>query len=318
MALVKIGKAAAMLGVAVRTLRAWEASGELISDRRSKGGVRYYDVGTIIGLGNEDMPPVGYARVSSHDQKSDLVHRSELLEAFCAAKGWRHAIISSSGLNDRKKELHQLLALILHKRIRRLVLTHKDRLLRFGSELLLSLREIQNIEIVILNKGDLHGGQPDAPLGRLRHPALAFDPQVRLRGELPQGAVCPKRRPDQGCRVVPRGDTRTGRRIPAQGSGGLARGTASRRHVLRVAAGPILGSHNALRSAALLAYAAAQVDHRGTIAHAAAGQRRHTGAARLLIGLHPSPGVPTTAASDRWVGRTSTGLFPEHLVHFTR
>jgi putative resolvase len=156
MALVKIGKAAEMLGVDVQTLRAWEASGELIPDRRSKGGVRYYDVGKVLGLGNEDMPTIGYARVSSHDQKSDLARQAELLEAFCAAKGWRHEVISDlgSGLNYRKKGLHQLLGMILHKRIRRLVLTHKDRLPRFGSELIFSLCEIQNIEIVIINKGE--------------------------------------------------------------------------------------------------------------------------------------------------------------------
>ena len=44
--------------------------------------------------------------------------------------------------------------LIPFKRIRRLVLTHKDRLLRFGSELIFALCEIQNIEIVIINKGE--------------------------------------------------------------------------------------------------------------------------------------------------------------------
>ena len=44
--------------------------------------------------------------------------------------------------------------LILFKRIHRLVLTHKDRLLRFGSELIFALCEIQNIEIVIINKGE--------------------------------------------------------------------------------------------------------------------------------------------------------------------
>jgi len=44
------------------------------------------------------------------------------------------------------------LELILFKRIRRLVLTHKDRLLRFGSELIFALCEIQNIEIVIITK----------------------------------------------------------------------------------------------------------------------------------------------------------------------
>src|SRR5215831_21227406 len=151
MALVKIGKAAKMLGVEVQTLRAWEASGELIPDRRSKGGVRYYDVGKIMGLSNEDMPTIGYARVSSHDQKNDLVRQQELLEAFCAAKGWRHEIIADlgSGLNY-KKGLQRLLELMLLKRIRRLVLTHKDRLLRFGSELIFALCEIQNIEIVII------------------------------------------------------------------------------------------------------------------------------------------------------------------------
>jgi predicted site-specific integrase-resolvase len=156
MALVKIGKAAEMLGVEVQTLRLWEKSGELVPDRRSAGGVRYYDLGKIMKLGDEDMPTIGYARVSSHDQKSDLARQQELLEAFCAAKGWRNEVIADlgSGLNDRKKGLNRLLELILHKRIRRLVLTHKDRLLRFGSELIFALCEIQNIEIVIINKGE--------------------------------------------------------------------------------------------------------------------------------------------------------------------
>lgn len=145
-----------MLGVDVQTLHAWEKSGELIPDRRSRGGTRYYDVGKVLGLGNEDMPTVGYARVSSHDQKNDLVRQRELLEAFCSAKGWRHEVIADlgSGLNYRKKGLNHLLELILHKRIRRLVLTHKDRLLRFGWELIFALCEIQNIEIVIINKGE--------------------------------------------------------------------------------------------------------------------------------------------------------------------
>ena len=140
----------------MQTLRKWEESGELIPDSRSKGGMRCYDVGKILGLSDEDMPTIGYARVSSHDQKSDLARQQELLEAFCAAKGWRNEVIADlgSGLNYRKKGLNRLLELILHKRIQRLVLTHKDRLLRFGSELIFALCEIQNIEIVIINKGE--------------------------------------------------------------------------------------------------------------------------------------------------------------------
>ena len=86
MPLVKIAKAAEM-DVEVQALHLWEKSGELIPDGRSAVGVRYCDLGKIMGLGNEDMPTIGYARVSSHDQKNDLVQQQDLLEAFRAAKG---------------------------------------------------------------------------------------------------------------------------------------------------------------------------------------------------------------------------------------
>jgi len=85
-----------------------------------------------------------------------LIRQSELLEAFCAAKGWRYEIIADlgSGMNYHKKGLQHLLEMILKKQIRRIVLTHKDRLLRFGAELVFSLCEIQGIEVVIINKGE--------------------------------------------------------------------------------------------------------------------------------------------------------------------
>ena len=57
-------------------------------------------------------------------------------------------------MNYRKKGLQKLLEMILHKRAKRLVLTTKDRLLRFGSELVFSLCEIQGIEIVIIHQGE--------------------------------------------------------------------------------------------------------------------------------------------------------------------
>jgi predicted site-specific integrase-resolvase len=159
MALVKIGKAAKILGVEVQTLHAWERSGELVPARRSKSGIRYYDITKItdLGLGNEDLPTIGYARVSSRGQEASLSRQEELLEAFCAAKGWSHKILSDSGLGTRRPGLglKRLIELILRKRIRRLVLTHKDRLSWFASELVFTLCELQNVEVVITNKGDL-------------------------------------------------------------------------------------------------------------------------------------------------------------------
>ena len=156
MKLVKIGKASETLGVSIQTLHKWEETGELLPDRKSAGGTRYYDITKLLKLGDEDAPTIAYARVSSHDQKADLVRQAELLEAFCSAKGWRFEIIQDlgSGMNYRKKGLNQLLEMILRKKMRRLVLTHKDRLLRFGAELIFAMCELQNIEIVIINKGE--------------------------------------------------------------------------------------------------------------------------------------------------------------------
>lgn len=154
--LVKIGEAAALLGVSVITLRKWEQTGELLPDRKTKGGTRFYDAAKLLALGDSDHPTICYARVSSHDQKSDLEHQKEMLETYCAAKGWRTEVISDlgSGMNFNKKGLAKLLDIILKKKTKRLVLTHKDRLLRFGSELVFTLCELQGIEIVIIHKGE--------------------------------------------------------------------------------------------------------------------------------------------------------------------
>lgn len=154
--LVKIGEAALVLGCSVSTLRKWEASGELLPARKTLGGTRYYDLTELLQLGDVDAPTVGYCRVSSTDQKADLVRQHEMLEAYCAAKGWRSEIIRDlgSGMNYRKKGLQQLLEMILRKKMRRLVISHKDRLLRFGAELVFALCELQGIEIVIIHKGE--------------------------------------------------------------------------------------------------------------------------------------------------------------------
>ena len=55
-------------------------------------------------------------------------------------------------MNYQKKGLKALLSLILEKKISRLVLTHKDRLLRFGAELVFALCEFKQIEVVIINQ----------------------------------------------------------------------------------------------------------------------------------------------------------------------
>lgn len=57
-------------------------------------------------------------------------------------------------MNYYKKGLTKLLNLILDNQVKRLVLTHKDRLLRFGAELVFAICEAKEVEVIIINKGD--------------------------------------------------------------------------------------------------------------------------------------------------------------------
>ena len=163
--LVKIGAAAKMLGTTPGQLRKWEANGELLPARKTQGGTRYYAIADLFGRSAAASPAaaspeepltVCYARVSSHDQKADLDRQQAALEAYCATKGWRTRVIRDlgSGMNYGKKGLQELLELILHRRFERLVITHQDRLLRFGAELVFRLCELQGIEIVIVHQGE--------------------------------------------------------------------------------------------------------------------------------------------------------------------
>jgi len=81
-------------------------------------------------LGDADFSTICYARVSGHDQKSDLERQKEMLVTYCAAKGWRTDVISDlgSGMNFNKKGFAKLLDIILKKKTKRLVLTHKDQI----------------------------------------------------------------------------------------------------------------------------------------------------------------------------------------------
>ena len=51
---IKIGEAAELLGVSIETIRRWEKTGELIPDRKTKGGTRYYEVGKLLNAENND------------------------------------------------------------------------------------------------------------------------------------------------------------------------------------------------------------------------------------------------------------------------
>ena len=156
---VGIGKASKILGVHPDTLRRWEQAGK-ITVERTPTNRRQYNLSELYGLvprpPQASRPALAYARVSSQDQRDDLETQVALLESFCAANGWGYEVLTDlgSGMNYNKRGLQALIKRICRGDISRLVLVHKDRLLRFGSEIIFSICEIYNVEVVIINQSE--------------------------------------------------------------------------------------------------------------------------------------------------------------------
>lgn len=153
--IVGIGRLAKELGVAIDTVRRWEREGKLKGER-TKGGHRRYDLEKVLSRLEkkpEERITVGYARVSTRNKKYDLERQKKVIELYCAAKGWKHRIIEDigSGLNYNKSGLKDLIKLIETNLAERLILNYKDRLLRFGSEIIFEICKYHDIEVVVIN-----------------------------------------------------------------------------------------------------------------------------------------------------------------------
>lgn len=153
--MIGIKEASILLGVTTKTLRLWEKNGKIIS-HRTEGNHRRYVISELLGSKSDKVLTIAYARVSSHDQKADLKRQELVLESYCANKGFEFELISDlgSGMNYKKKGLVRLIKLICSSQVDRLVITHKDRLLRFGSELIFILCEIFAVEVCIINRSE--------------------------------------------------------------------------------------------------------------------------------------------------------------------
>jgi predicted site-specific integrase-resolvase len=156
--LCSIGELALLLGVSVITLRRWHAAGSLVPVSRTPGGHRRYDIAEVreqfgIELSLE-RKTVAYARVSSHDQSEHLKTQAKRLEQHCEAQGYANLEVVTdlgSGMNYKKKGQQRLLLAILRGEVQRVVLVTKDRLLRFGSELLFSICKFFSVAVEVLD-----------------------------------------------------------------------------------------------------------------------------------------------------------------------
>lgn len=156
MDLMSIGKFAKKVGVSTSTIRKMDREGKLKPARVSDGGTRYYSSDQLIkfqNIKNDNKIVVGYCRVSTPSQKDDLDTQVSNLKTYMIAKGYEFDIIRDigSGINYKKKGLKQLINMINNHEVSKIVILYKDRLVRFGYELIEYLCEINGIEIEIVD-----------------------------------------------------------------------------------------------------------------------------------------------------------------------
>ena len=154
-----IGEFANKIGKTVQTLRNWDKNGSLKPHHITEGGTRYYSqeqLNHFLGLKSKtklNKKIIGYCRVSSHKQKDDLERQIENVKTYMYARGYQFEIISDivSGINYNKKGLNQLIDMITNLEVDKIVILHKDRLIRFGYELIENICEKYGTTIEIID-----------------------------------------------------------------------------------------------------------------------------------------------------------------------
>ncbi len=155
-----ISEAVLLLGVTTKTLRRWDSDGKFVPELRTIGLHRRYSMIQIKKYINPDYQVknkknIIYSRVSSTRQKNDLINQEKYLQDYCEDNniGNVESIKDlGSGINFKKPGLKKLINLIINYEIDTIYLTYKDRLLRFGSELIFSICEEFNTKVVIINQ----------------------------------------------------------------------------------------------------------------------------------------------------------------------
>jgi len=146
-----------LVGKSAQTLRNWDNNGKLKPHHTTSNGYRYYSneqIYQVIGKKNNNPKKViGYCRVSSNKQKDDLERQIENMRMYLLAQGKPFEIISDvgSGINYKKKGLQNIIKLINNGEVSKIVILYKDRLLRFGFELIEYIAELNNCEIEIID-----------------------------------------------------------------------------------------------------------------------------------------------------------------------
>lgn len=153
-----VGQAAKQFGVCVRTLQSWDRLGKLCA-KRTPTNRRYYTQDQVDAFFRKKRPVVervvvAYCRVSSQAQRPDLKNQAKAIHEFCVASGLANVEVIEEvggGLNFKRKKFLELVERVLRGEVSALILAHKDRLARFGFDLLLHLCFLHDCKVLVID-----------------------------------------------------------------------------------------------------------------------------------------------------------------------
>lgn len=145
-----------LINVTPQTLRNWDKNGKLKPHHIAESGYRYYSeeqVNRLLGVKDVSRKIIGYCRVSSNKQKDDLERQIKNMQTYLIAQGRPFEIITDigSGINYNKKGLQELIKQVTENKVDKIVVLYKDRLLRFGFELIEYISSLYNCDIEIID-----------------------------------------------------------------------------------------------------------------------------------------------------------------------
>lgn len=161
--MLSIGKFAKSLGVSIQTLRNWDKEGKLKPTYVTENGYRYYSEDllnkfrNIKNVNKIKKKNILYARVSTKNQKDDLDRQVDNLKQYAYSKGYSFEIITDigSGINYKKEGLLKMINLVECGEVDRIIVLYKDRLIRFGFDLIEYICKLNDTKIEIVDNSTI-------------------------------------------------------------------------------------------------------------------------------------------------------------------
>lgn len=155
-----IGEFSRLINVSVKSLQRWDREGRLVPIRTPSNRRMYSQkqLETLIGERIGKRKTVLYCRVSSPSQRSDLLNQVKAMKTFANVSGYGVDEIVEEiggGMNMKRNKLRKLISEVRQGKVETVVIGHKDRLTRFGFDLIEYMFELNGTNIVIANNETL-------------------------------------------------------------------------------------------------------------------------------------------------------------------